>query len=72
MIAGLLYDVSLRAETNLMDARNLALVLAPTLIRGSNPMKDIEMCGIASESSTVASVLEICISQYPKVFKSDR
>jgi Rho GTPase-activating protein 1 len=41
-----MHDVSLRAASNLMDSHNLAVVLCPTLVAGSNALRDVSMCSI--------------------------
>ncbi|KAJ8523208.1 hypothetical protein ONZ45_g299 [Pleurotus djamor] len=45
-ILHLMHDVSLRSQTNFMDAHNLAIVLGPNLVSGSNPLQDVMMCGV--------------------------
>ncbi|KZT23417.1 CDC42 rho GTPase-activating protein [Neolentinus lepideus HHB14362 ss-1] len=42
----LLNEVSLRAASNRMDAHNLAVVITPNLVKGSNPIRDVMMCGV--------------------------
>ena len=41
-----MHEISLRAESNLMDARNLSLVLCPNLVKGRHPVTDVMMCAI--------------------------
>ncbi|KAI5114595.1 hypothetical protein M0805_006873, partial [Coniferiporia weirii] len=43
----LLHEVSLRSDTNKMDAHNLAIVLAPNLVASGNPLKDVMICAVA-------------------------
>ncbi|KAG6887538.1 hypothetical protein C0995_014546 [Termitomyces sp. Mi166 len=79
----LMHEVSLRAASNRMDAHNLAIVLCPNLVKGSNPMRDVTMCSVASVASTSATsspdpsfspsatlgiVIRICIERYYEVF----
>jgi len=45
-ILHLMHDVSLRAASNRMDAHNLAIVLCPNLLSGTNPARDVMMCAI--------------------------
>ncbi|KAJ7601170.1 CDC42 rho GTPase-activating protein [Mycena floridula] len=45
-ILHLMHEVSLRSATNRMDAHNLALVLAPNLVKSSSPVRDVMMCAI--------------------------
>ncbi|KAH7099000.1 Rho GTPase activation protein [Auriculariales sp. MPI-PUGE-AT-0066] len=40
----LMHNVTLRSAHNRMDAHNLALVLAPNLVAGTNPARDVQMC----------------------------
>ncbi|KAJ3743312.1 Rho GTPase activation protein, partial [Lentinula raphanica] len=40
----LMHEVSLRSAVNRMDAHNLAVVLCPNLVRGSSPIRDVQMC----------------------------
>ncbi|KAJ3742305.1 Rho GTPase activation protein [Lentinula detonsa] len=42
----LMHDVSLRSASNRMDAHNLAIVLCPNLVFGSNPIRDVQMCAV--------------------------
>ncbi|SJL07966.1 uncharacterized protein ARMOST_11324 [Armillaria ostoyae] len=42
----LMHEVSLRSASNRMDAHNLAVVLTPNLVSGTNPVKDVLMCTI--------------------------
>ena len=42
----LLHDVSLRSASNKMDALNLAIVICPNLVKGSNPARDVAMVGV--------------------------
>jgi Rho GTPase-activating protein 1 len=56
----LLHDVSLRSDTNRMDAFNLAIVICPNLVRSSNPMRDVMMCtvpvpGMSTPSQTTST-----------------
>ena len=44
--ADLMHEISIRAESNLMDARNLSLVLCPNLVKGPHPVMDVMMCAI--------------------------
>ncbi|KAI0072491.1 Rho GTPase activation protein [Panus rudis PR-1116 ss-1] len=45
-IMHLLHEVSLRSASNRMDAHNLAVVIAPNLVKGSSPIRDVAMCAI--------------------------
>ncbi|KAF9046297.1 hypothetical protein BJ165DRAFT_1141839 [Panaeolus papilionaceus] len=51
-ILHLLHDVSLRSSYNKMDATNLAIVICPNLVKGSNPMKDVMMCSVGATAMT--------------------
>ncbi|TFK34785.1 CDC42 rho GTPase-activating protein [Crucibulum laeve] len=42
----LMHEVSLRAASNRMDAHNLAVVLCPNLVKGTNPARDVMMCAV--------------------------
>jgi len=44
--ADLMHEISQRAEANLMDARNLSLVLCPNLVKSRQPVVDVMMCAI--------------------------
>ncbi|CCL99730.1 uncharacterized protein FIBRA_01752 [Fibroporia radiculosa] len=50
-ILQLLHEVSLRSATNRMDAHNLAVVVTPNLVSGSNPLRDVMMCTIPTGPS---------------------
>lgn len=43
-----MHEVSLRSATNRMDANNLAVVVTPNLVSGTNPIRDVMMCAIPS------------------------
>ncbi|KDQ62796.1 hypothetical protein JAAARDRAFT_171394 [Jaapia argillacea MUCL 33604] len=45
-ILNLLHEVSLRSASNRMDAHNLAVVICPNLVKGTNPVRDVMMCGV--------------------------
>ncbi|CAE7161417.1 unnamed protein product [Rhizoctonia solani] len=47
----LLHDVSLRSSANRMDAHNLALCIAPNLVRSSDPIRDVKMCAVPGAAS---------------------
>ena len=62
-----------------MDAHNLALVLTPNLVKGSNFKRDFEMCAVPNNpsadgqtakptSATLGLVIKICISSYYEIF----
>jgi Rho GTPase-activating protein 1 len=79
-----MHDISLRAASNLMDAHNLAIVLCPNLIAGSNALRDVSICSVpggrtmhdsqkpmpvAPEGkSTLGMVIKLCIQRYYEVF----
>ncbi|KAG8714124.1 hypothetical protein FRC08_012339 [Ceratobasidium sp. 394] len=42
----LLHDVSLRSAVNKMDAHNLALCIAPNLVRSNDPVRDVKICTV--------------------------
>ncbi|KAG6884912.1 hypothetical protein C0993_007279 [Termitomyces sp. T159_Od127] len=81
-ILHLMHEVSARAASNRMDAQNLAIVLCPNLVKGSNPMRDVTMCSVAnsaftptssspdpsSSSATLGIVIKLCIERYYEVF----
>lgn len=75
-----MHDVSLRASINLMDARNLALVLCPNLVRSSGPGKDLAMCAVPASSSppppngetSLGAIIKFCIERYYEVFDEIR
>ena len=47
----LLHDVSLRSDTNRMNAFNLAMMICPNLVKGSNPLRDVLMCSVPLPAS---------------------
>jgi len=51
----LLHDVSLRSDTNRMDAFNLAIVICPNLVKSSNPMRDVMMCTVPVSGTSTPS-----------------
>ena len=79
----LAHEVSIRSAYNRMDAHNLALVLTPNLVKGSNFKRDLEMCAVPNppalvaqlnsqttkpSSATLGLVTKICISHYYEIF----
>ncbi|QRV77927.1 Rho GTPase-activating protein 1 [Ceratobasidium sp. AG-Ba] len=42
----LLHDVSIRSSRNKMDAHNLALCIAPNLVRSNDPIRDVKICTV--------------------------
>ncbi|KAG9121903.1 hypothetical protein FRC07_001949 [Ceratobasidium sp. 392] len=42
----ILHDVSMRSEINKMDAHNLALCIAPNLVRSQDPVRDVKICTV--------------------------
>jgi hypothetical protein len=69
LIEGLLRDVARDAERNLMNGYNLAVMISPNLLRGPDPMADMELCTISSTRSTLASVVKHCIENYPGIYE---
>jgi Rho GTPase-activating protein 1 len=72
-------EVSLRAASNRMDARNLAIVLCPNLIPSNNFARDVMMCSVPSSSSTpvasttggnttLGTLIKLCIERYFEIF----
>lgn len=55
-VADLLHDVSLRSATNRMDSYNLAIVITPNLVKGSNPVRDVMMCAVPGARSVTDSL----------------
>ncbi|KAG6856077.1 hypothetical protein H0H87_007607 [Tephrocybe sp. NHM501043] len=51
----LMNEVSLRASSNRMDSHNLAVVLCPNLVKGSNPMRDVMMCAVPGTPGILSS-----------------
>ncbi|KAG7445547.1 RhoGAP-domain-containing protein [Guyanagaster necrorhizus] len=51
----LMHEVSLRSASNLMDAHNLAVVLTPNLVSGTNPLKDVMMCTVPGGPAVLQS-----------------
>ena len=73
----LAHEVSIRSAYNKMDAHNLALVLAPNLVKGSNFKRDFEMCAVPNlmesratkpQSATLGLVIKMSISHYYEIF----
>ena len=67
----LLHDVSLRSDTNRMDAFNLAIVICPNLVRSSNPMRDVMMCsvpvpGMSTPSQTTSTATLAQLQSLPE------
>ncbi|KAK7448517.1 hypothetical protein VKT23_013779 [Stygiomarasmius scandens] len=56
-ILHLCHEVSLRSASNRMDAHNLAVVITPNLVKGSNPVRDVQMCVIPAAPGPTVSTL---------------
>lgn len=75
-----MHDISQRADMNRMSDYNLAVVLTPNLVKGSNPIRDVAMCAAAGApafanvspsqdgKTTLGSVIALCIRRYYEVF----
>jgi len=68
-LEGLFRDVALKAEHNLMNSYNLAVVISPNLLRGPDPLADVAMCNVSPKTSTLASVVKYSIEMYPDIFE---
>ncbi|KAF9527505.1 hypothetical protein CPB83DRAFT_855894 [Crepidotus variabilis] len=51
-ILHLLHEVSLRSDSNKMDAFNLAIVVCPNLVKSANPVRDVMMCSVPLPTAT--------------------
>jgi len=69
LFQGLLREVAQQADHNLMNSHNLAVVISPNLLRGPNPMTDVEMCSISPKKTTLASVVKLCVDEYADIFE---
>ncbi|KAK7054514.1 hypothetical protein VNI00_003712 [Paramarasmius palmivorus] len=83
-ILHLMHEVSLHASTNRMDAHNLAIVICPNLVKGTNPAKDVMMCSPINftttptspqpstsqqpHQTTLGTVIKLCIQRYYEIF----
>ncbi|KAJ2935871.1 hypothetical protein H1R20_g1223, partial [Candolleomyces eurysporus] len=82
-ILQLCHDVAIRSATNRMDDYNLAIVLTPNLVKGSNPMRDVAMSAVAGvpalaarnplvataeSKTTLGSIIALCIRRYYEIF----
>ncbi|KAH7322079.1 hypothetical protein B0J17DRAFT_723751 [Rhizoctonia solani] len=71
----LLHDVSLRSSVNKMDAHNLALCIAPNLVRSNDPIRDVKMRHIChpgsskAGSTTLGDIVRVCIERYFEIFE---
>ncbi|CAE6439377.1 unnamed protein product [Rhizoctonia solani] len=81
----LLHDVSLRSSVNKMDAHNLALCIAPNLVRSNDPIRDVKMCAVPGAASmtapnspapprkpgstTLGDIVRVCIERYFEIFE---
>ncbi|KAF5311643.1 hypothetical protein D9611_009519 [Ephemerocybe angulata] len=79
-ILQLMHDVSLRGATNRMNDYNLAIVLTPNLVKGSNPIRDVSICAVAGApalanmspnqegKTTLGTIIALCIRRYYEIF----
>ncbi|KAG8703043.1 hypothetical protein FRC11_011025 [Ceratobasidium sp. 423] len=81
----LLHDVSIRSSVNKMDAHNLALCIAPNLVRSNDPIRDVKMCAVPGAatmtalsspvpprkpgSTTLGDIVRVCIERYFEIFE---
>lgn len=80
----LMYDVAQRSDVNKMGDYNLAIVLTPNLVKGSNPMRDVAVCAVAGVPAipntntaspnpqegrtTLGTIIALCIRRYYEIF----
>ncbi|KAJ3516194.1 hypothetical protein NMY22_g14269 [Coprinellus aureogranulatus] len=80
-ILQLLHDVAQRSDVNKMGDYNLAIVLTPNLVKGSNPMRDVAICAVAGAPAlvnsspnpqegrtTLGTIIALCIRRYYEIF----
>lgn len=68
-ICQLLADMTPFSERNRMNPSTLSTLLSPNLIRGSDPLEDITMCGATpGKGQTVGNLLRICITSHDLIF----
>ncbi|KAK1236295.1 hypothetical protein PQX77_000456 [Marasmius sp. AFHP31] len=46
VVLQILHETSLHSASNRMDAYNLAVVITPNLVKGSNPIRDVLICAV--------------------------
>ena len=68
-LLGFLYEVSLHAETNKMQAANLAIVMAPNLLKQQNEdEKEMDALAMLGNSGKAGKVVEALIARYPAFY----
>lgn len=58
LLTDLLHEVSLRAKKNRMDASNLAICVAPTLVCSKSIIVDLEICKVTTAASMSTSGIQ--------------
>lgn len=55
----MLHDVAQRADINLMDSTNLAIVFTPNLVSNENPLKAVQMSMVSSTTQKSKDIMEL-------------
>jgi hypothetical protein len=71
-VFGLLHQVALNSEKNLMTSQNLSIVWAPNLIHGPDPIQDMKISYGNNESGSVGTFIRLSIEYYYQVFQVDQ
>ncbi|KAI8053364.1 divergent CRAL/TRIO domain-containing protein [Syncephalis plumigaleata] len=70
-VFGLLHQMSLNSESNLMNDNNLAMVWAPNLVHGPNPLEDMQLFYNSGQQGCVGLFIKLALSHYNKMFEVD-
>ncbi|KAJ3184139.1 hypothetical protein HDU87_004985 [Geranomyces variabilis] len=67
-VFGLLHQVHLYSDQNLMTSSNLTIVWAPNLLRSDNPVADFNMGAMGPQGGGAGVIIKLCVERYPEVF----
>ncbi|CAG8437320.1 3438_t:CDS:2 [Ambispora gerdemannii] len=71
-VCSLLYDISKREKVNRMTAYNLAVMMAPNLVHSGNPLLDVSMCVLSTDSDSGGGVgifMKLAIEHFELLFE---
>lgn len=70
-VFGLLHQISMHSEANLMNVNNLAMVWAPNLVHGPDPLEDMQLFYNSGHQGCVGSFIKLSLSHYNQMFEVD-
>ncbi|KAI9594140.1 Rho GTPase activation protein [Syncephalis fuscata] len=68
-VFGLLHETSKHSESNLMNVNNLAMVWAPNLVHGPDPMEDMQLFYNSGQQGCVGTFIRLSLDHYYAMFE---